>query len=82
MSSYRERALDFGLMATTFRFSLIAIASVIPVLLVASVLYLWSLGLATPGDIAATGTVSLRLSQMTGWVSFTLLGIYPNIGEA
>ncbi|MEL7089176.1 MAG: ABC transporter transmembrane domain-containing protein, partial [Planctomycetota bacterium] len=31
MSSYRERALDFGLMATTFRFSLIAIASVIPV---------------------------------------------------
>jgi ATP-binding cassette subfamily B protein len=52
------------------------------VLLVGAVLALWAQGTATPGDIAATGTVALRLSQMTGWISFTLMGIYANIGEA
>ena len=81
MGGYRETALDFGVMATTFRTLLIALSSTIPVVLIGSVLYLWSLGVATPGDIAATGTVALRLSQMTGWVSHTLMGIYTNIGE-
>jgi ATP-binding cassette subfamily B protein len=27
------------------------------------------------------GTIGLRLAQMTGWVSFTLMGMYSNIGE-
>lgn len=39
-------------------------------------------GATTVGEIATTGAVSLRLSQMTGWVSFTIMGIYANIGEA
>ena len=35
----------------------------------------------TAGDIAAAGAISLRLSQMTGWVSYTLMSLYTNIGE-
>ena len=34
-----------------------------------------------PGDIAAAGTISFRLAQMTGWVSFTLMSIFGNLGE-
>ena len=29
----------------------------------------------------AAGAVSIRIAQMTGWVSFTLMGLYANVGE-
>ncbi|MFQ6546934.1 ABC transporter ATP-binding protein [Aestuariibius sp. 2305UL40-4] len=82
MRTYRDRIIEFGTMATLFRVLLTVIASLLPVLLTGSVLLLWQAGMATPGDIAAVGTVSLRISQMTGWVSFALMGIYANVGEA
>ncbi len=81
MDTYRERMIDFGSISSLFRFLLTIIAAILPVALTAAVLALWQAGFATPGDIAAVGTVSLRISQMTGWVSFTLMGIYSNIGE-
>jgi hypothetical protein len=37
--------------------------------------------MATPGEIAATGAIAMRIAQMTGWVSFTLMAVYANIGE-
>ncbi len=81
MSALRDRTLAYGHVAVTFRFCLMAVAGVLPVLLVGGALYYWSLGLVSAGDIAATGAVSLRLAQMTGWVSFTLMGLYANVGE-
>jgi ATP-binding cassette, subfamily B, bacterial len=79
--SFRERALDFGIMAATFRFSLMTLAGFLPVLLVGATLHLWTQGAASAGDIAAAGAISIRIAQMTGWVSFTLMAIYANIGE-
>ena len=81
MSEYRKRFLDFSTVAVSFRFWLMALAGILPVLLVGGALWYWSLGLVTAGDIAATGAISLRLAQMTGWVSFTLMGLYANVGE-
>nr|WP_229665987.1 ABC transporter ATP-binding protein [Wenxinia marina] len=81
MRGYRERTLDFGTVATGFRLFLSVIAGILPVILVGSTLWMWSNGQASAGDIAATGTVALRIAQMTGWVSFTLMGIYANVGE-
>ncbi len=81
MSAYRHRALEFGWVSVTFRFWLMALAGVLPVLLVGGSLWYWSLGLVSAGDIAATGAVALRLAQMTGWVSFTLMSLYSNLGE-
>jgi ATP-binding cassette subfamily B protein len=81
MSALRDRTLSYGHVAVTFRFCLMAVAGVLPVLLVGGALYYWSIGLVSAGDIAATGAVSLRLAQMTGWVSFTLMGLYANVGE-
>jgi ATP-binding cassette subfamily B multidrug efflux pump len=43
-------------------------------------LWLWSLGHLTIGDIAlATGLV-IRIVNMSGWVLFTVAGIFENIG--
>jgi len=82
MASYRQRFLEFGAVSVSFRFWLMTLAGILPVLLIGGALWYWSLGLISAGDIAATGAVSLRLAQMTGWVSFTLMTLYSNIGEA
>ncbi|MBJ3761570.1 ABC transporter ATP-binding protein [Maribius pontilimi] len=81
IATFRERVIDFGILSGGFRFALMAVAGILPVLLIGGTLWLWSRGGASPGDIAAAGSVSIRIAQMTGWVSFTLMGIYANVGE-
>ncbi|SPH23577.1 Putative multidrug export ATP-binding/permease protein [Defluviimonas aquaemixtae] len=81
MAGFRERALDFGVLSAWFRLALMTVAGLLPVILVGGALWLWTRGIASAGDIAAAGTVSIRIAQMTGWVSFTLMSIYASIGE-
>ncbi|HKK96917.1 MAG TPA: ABC transporter ATP-binding protein [Marivita sp.] len=81
MGDYREKFLAFSRVSVSFRFWLMALAGILPVLLIGGALWYWSLGLISAGDIAATGAISLRLAQMTGWVSFTLMSLYANVGE-
>ena len=81
MADFRTKALSFGYLAAGFRFGLMTLAGLLPVLLIGATLLLWQSGQATEGDIVAAGAVSIRIAQMTGWVSFTLMGIYSNIGE-
>ncbi|REJ69680.1 MAG: ABC transporter ATP-binding protein, partial [Proteobacteria bacterium] len=64
-----------------FRFLLLVLAGIMPIVLIGYSVVQWSNGLATVGQIAAAGAVGLRLAQMTGWVSFTLMNIYGSIGE-
>jgi len=81
MKTFREKVLSYGRVSATFRVTLMLIAGILPVVLVGGTLWLWSVGEASTGAIVAAGTVSIRLAQMTGWVSFTLMGIYANVGE-
>ncbi len=81
MEVFRERSLEFGELSTWFRFALMTLAGVLPVLLIGGTLMLWQEGLATAGAIAASGAIAMRIAQMSGWVSFTLLSIYTSIGE-
>jgi ATP-binding cassette, subfamily B, bacterial len=81
MDRYRERALDFGAVSSWFRLALMTIAGLLPVILVGGSVLLWTEGGATAGDIAAAGAISIRIAQMTGWVSMSLMGIYANVGE-
>lgn len=81
MGSFRDRALEFGYLAAGFRFALMSLAGILPVLLIGATVLLWQNGMATAGDIAAAGAISIRIAQMTGWVSFTLMAVYSNIGE-
>ena len=81
MANYWSKAVHFGWLSAAFRFWLMALGGLLPVILVGTSLYLWSIGAASAGEIAAAGAISLRLAQMTGWVSFTLMGMYANVGE-
>ena len=81
MNTFRRRSLDFGYMAAGFRFCLMTLAGFLPVILIGGTLLLWRNGSASEGDIVAAGAVAIRIAQMTGWVSFTLMTIYSNLGE-
>ena len=81
MGLFRERALEFGNVAAWFRLALMTIGGALPVLLIGGALILWTQGAATAGNIAAAGAVAIRIAQMTGWVSFALMGIYSSVGE-
>ncbi|SDI79052.1 ABC transporter ATP-binding protein [Aliiruegeria lutimaris] len=81
MDGFRLTAIDFGIIASGFRAVLMTLAGILPVLLIGGTLLLWSQGQASAGDIAAAGAIAIRIAQMTGWVSFTVMGIYANVGE-
>ncbi len=81
LAGYREAGISWASTVVTFRLLIFTLAGVLPVALIGLALWLWSLGSATAGDIAAAGLVATRLSTMTGWVSFAALGIFTNIGE-
>jgi ATP-binding cassette subfamily B protein len=81
MEVFRETSLEFGVISTLFRLSLMTLAGVLPVLLIGGAVLLWQQGLATAGAIAASGAIAMRIAQMSGWVSFTLMAIYTSVGE-
>ena len=81
MSGFRDSSIDYGYISAWFRFCLNALAGVLPVVMVGGSLWFWNTGSVSAGDIAAAGAISLRLSQMTGWVSYTLMTLYANLGE-
>ena len=81
MDNYRDFSIHYGVIAAWFRFCLNGLSGILPIMLVGGSLYYWNMGNVSAGDIAAAGAISLRLSQMTGWVSFTLMTLYANLGE-
>ena len=81
MENFRESAISYGVISSWFRLTLMTVAGVLPVMLVGGTVWLWTHGAASPGDIAAAGAISFRLAQMTGWVSFSLMSIFGNLGE-
>jgi ATP-binding cassette subfamily B protein len=81
MKGYFERSLDRAEVMVLFRFLLLVLAGIMPIVLIGYSVVQWSNGMATVGQIAAAGAVGLRLAQMTGWVSFTLMNLYGSIGE-
>lgn len=80
MEVFRDRSLEFGVISTWFPFALMLLAGVLPVLLIGGTVLLWQPG-RYRWDIAAAGAIALRIAQMSGWVSFTLMSIYTSVGE-
>ncbi|MFW5834079.1 MAG: ABC transporter ATP-binding protein [Pseudomonadota bacterium] len=80
LARYRNAALAFGRTVQTFRAILAVLAGVLPVGLVGGAIWLWALDLTTVGAIAVAGFLSLRLGQMSGWISFTAMGLFANAG--
>ncbi len=81
LEGYRGATIRFGAVTASFRAWLMALAGVLPVLLIGGTLLLWTRGAATAGDIATAGLIATRIAQMSGWVSMTAMGIFSNVGE-
>ena len=81
MELFRTATVKFGVLAASFRLALMTLAGVLPVVLLGGTIFIWQAGQATAGDIVASGAIAIRIAQMTGWVSFTLMAIYSNVGE-
>ena len=83
MEKYRQRYLDWSETSVKFRFYLTLIAGLLPISLLGTSLGLWAGGNTafTLGQIATLGAITLRLTQTANWVSFTIMGLYANIGS-
>ena len=81
MDIYLDRSIDRQKTMLEFRIVLLTLAGLIPVGLVGLSLLSWINNYATVGEVTIAGAIALRLAQMTGWVSFTLMNIYAQIGE-
>ncbi|MEM7508147.1 MAG: ABC transporter ATP-binding protein [Pseudomonadota bacterium] len=80
LTRHRERQIAFGRLVWQFRAVLAILSGILPVALIGAALWLWSIGQATPGIIAMAAMLATRLSQMSGWVSFTAMTIFSSIG--
>ena len=76
-----QTSKDYGVMLIWFRMALLTYSSVIFIGVIFATIYLWMNGQATPGAVVAGGSVAMRLMMMAGWVSFSMMTIYSNLGE-
>lgn len=77
----RQTSKDYGVMLIWFRMALLTYSGVIFIGVIFATIYLWMNGQATPGAVVAGGSVAMRLMMMAGWVSFSMMTIYSNLGE-
>ncbi|MEM6825526.1 MAG: ABC transporter ATP-binding protein [Pseudomonadota bacterium] len=77
----RLRAIEFGVLSVWFRLTLTALSGILPFLSILGALWLWSIGQASSGDIAAVAMISTRLGMVTNRLGRVAVIIYSNIGE-
>ncbi len=76
----RRAKLEFGRVAWVYRSVIAVLAGLLPLTLIGTALWLWAQGTGTPGAVALAGLLSLRIGQMSGWISFTAMGMFANAG--
>ena len=81
MDKYLDRSLERQKTMLEFRIVLLTLAGLIPIGLVGLSLLSWVNDNATVGQVTVAGAIGLRLAQMTGWVSFTLIIFTHKLGK-
>jgi len=76
----RDAALVFGRIAVAMRLGLAFLNAVGALLIIGMAVWLWQIGSATIGDLGAAAALILRATQMSGWVAWSALGVFSNIG--
>jgi len=77
---YRDATLVFARIAVTMRLGLAFLNAFGALLIIGMAVWLWQIGSATIGDLGAAAALILRATQMSGWVAWSALGIFTNIG--
>ena len=81
MEDYRLRSIEFGVLSVWFRLTLTVLSGFMPLASILGALWLWSVGQASAGDIAAVAMISTRLGMVTNRLGRVAVMIYSNIGE-
>jgi ATP-binding cassette subfamily B protein len=69
------------MLSVWFRLTLTALSGILPFASIIGALWLWSIGAATSGEIAAVAMVATRLGMVTNRVGRVAVMVYSNIGE-
>ncbi len=80
LTEFREATLVFGRIAVTMRLGLAFLNALGALLIIGLAVWLWLIGSATIGDLGAAAALILRATQMSGWVAWSALGVFSNIG--
>ena len=80
LARYRDAALAFGRTMLAIRLWLNVLNTVATLAMLGVGLALWMSGAATIGAVAAAAMLTLRLTQMSGWMSMTAVSIFGEIG--
>ena len=80
LNEFRDAALVFGRIAVTMRLGLAFLNAIGALLVIGMAVWLWQIGSATIGDLGAAAALILRATQMSGWVAWSALGVFSNIG--
>ena len=72
---------SYGWELIRFRTLMVLYASTLFFGVMVSCVYLWIGGNATAGEVVVAGSVAMRMMMMAGWVSFSLMTIYTNLGD-
>ncbi len=79
--SLKDTLQSYGRELIRFRASMVLYSGVVFVAVMGSCIFLWTKGVVTPGETIAASSVALRIMMMSGWVSFSLMSIYTNLGD-
>ena len=80
-SNLKKSLQVYGKELVRFRLSMVVFASSIFLFVLAACLFLWVQNAISPGAVVAAGSVALRIMMMAGWVSFSFMTIYTNLGD-
>ncbi len=82
LEAFHQATLAFGRQVFKFRTAVALLAGLLPVALVGTAVALWYSGGSDTGAIVTAGILASRLGAMTGWFSFTVMGLYAEVGAA
>ncbi len=80
LARLHDTALHFGRASLRVRIGLNIVNTIGSAAIIGLALWLWSEQRATIGDLGATIALILRATQMSGWVAWSAIGVFENIG--
>ncbi len=80
LTDFRERGLGFGRSLMAMRTILAILNILVMVGVIGGALFFWHLGSVTVGVVTMAAMMSLRLTQMSGWMSQSALSIFSELG--
>jgi ATP-binding cassette subfamily B protein len=80
LTDFRDRGIGFGRALMAMRSILGALNIFVMIATIGGALLFWHLGSATVGVVTMAAMMSLRLTQMSGWMSQSALSIFSELG--